>query len=77
MDASNMAPNKTVGYIIKFNGVVVCKSIIETVATQVGMDMDRPTRLIIPPYTEVVIEAITTRAADMETFGIVTGRIYK
>jgi len=76
MVASNMAPNKSVGYIIKFNGQVVCKSIIETVASQVGMDLDRPTLLIIPPYTKVVIEATTDRAADMETFGIITGRVY-
>jgi len=77
MDATNMAPTKVVGYIIKFNGVVVCKCIIETVASQVGMDLDRPTYLIIPPYTEVVIEATTNRATDMETFGIITGRIYR
>jgi len=75
-DASDMASAKVVGYIIKMNDIIIYEMIIETVTTQSGMDMDKPVRLIIPPFTKVEVQAYTTRAIDMDSFGIFTGRVY-
>lgn len=75
-DAANMASNKVVGYIIKMNDLLVYEMIVETVTTQSGMDMDKPVHLIIPPFTKVEVQAYTNHTANMDSFGVFTGRVY-
>ena len=75
INLSAMYTSKFIGYIITLNNAIVMKSILED-GPQEGFDND-PCRLILPPYTEVKIEAITDSATDNETFGIITGRVYR
>ena len=66
--------SKFIGYIITLNDSIVMKSIMDD-NVQEGFDND-PCRLVLPPYTNVKIEAITNSATDNETYGVITGRVY-
>ena len=75
INLSAMYTSKFIGYIITLNGQIVMKSILDD-NTQEGFDND-PCRFIIPPSSNVKIESITDSATDNETYGIITGRVYK
>ena len=75
INLSAMYTSKFIGYIITLNDSIVMKSILDD-NTQEGFDND-PCRLVLPPYTQVKIEAITDSATNNETFGVITGRIYR
>jgi hypothetical protein len=75
INLSAMYTSKFIGYIITLNDSIVMKSILDD-NTQEGFDND-PCRLVLPPYTNVKIEAITDSATDNETYGVITGRVFR
>ena len=74
VDLSALGANKLMGYDIFFNDVIVFGSRMYSHESFGLIDND-PVPLIIPPYTKVEIQHITTSASDNPTYGVLTGKI--
>jgi len=74
-DASNIGSNKLIGYQISFDDQVIVEMIGYNNAGYPITDFET-LPLIIPPYTRVKIEHVTTQDSSVSTFSTVTGRVY-
>jgi len=75
-DSTNMSGSDRLGYIVQFNNVKVYEMVPLIKWDYAIMAID-PLRLIIPPYTTVKIESTTTEGANVGTYGVISGRLYK
>ena len=75
-DIESISSNRTIGFNIKLNSVLVIESVYFSSATTAVYDIDIPVELIIPPLTKVTIESVTSNTNDMSTYGTLTGRVY-
>ena len=59
------------------NGSKVFQQVTYTNDSHSPLDIDNNYDIIIPPYTEIKIEAETDEADNIPTFGMLVGRIYR
>ena len=76
VDVADMDDNKVLGFEIYFNDIRVIESKHYTSSPGSVYDFDNPINLIIPPFTDVKITASTNDASNVETYGVLTGRVY-
>jgi len=74
-DSTNMSGSDRLGYIVQFNGTKIYEMIPLLKPDYAIMSID-PLNLVIPPFTRVTIESITTEGADVGTWGVIAGRYY-
>ena len=75
-DSTSMTGSDRMGYTIHLNDSKIYEllPLIKVDYAVVSID---PVELVIPAYTEVKIEATTTEGADIGTWGVISGRIYR
>ena len=73
---ANMAGGKQLRLIISMNGAVVLNHSPSTSSALAPFDYDA-FYLIMPPYTEVKVEVLTTDTGQLDFFVTMTGRIYR
>jgi len=74
----NAVANKMIGYHIYFNDIIVLTNYVYFSTVGGGVtDLDNNWPIIIPPFTRVKIQAQTQLAANLPTWGSLTGRVYE
>lgn len=74
-DANAIGSNKTIGYQISFDDQIIVQMKGYNNAGYPITDFET-LPMLIPPYTRVKIEHITTQDSSVSTFSTVTGRVY-
>jgi hypothetical protein len=75
-DITNMGANKITGFNISYNGIVVAEMRVYNNSAYGMLDLDTPIYLLIPPYTNVKIEGITTNTSNIPSFGLFSGKVH-
>jgi len=71
-----LSGSKLIGFTIQFNALKVFQVVGQSTSNFPMLDFDSNYRILIPPFTTVLIQSETTNSANIPTYGMLTGRVY-
>jgi len=74
--AASLVGSRLIGFTIKLNDIKVFQQVTQTTAGYAMIDFDPNYRILIPAFTNVLIESETTNAGNVPTFAMLAGRVY-
>jgi len=73
---ASLGGSKLIGFTVKLNDIKVFQQVSQTSATLQLIDFDPNYKILIPAFTNVLIESETTNAGNVPTYAMLAGRVY-